>query len=338
VLNRLPRAVRWVLAAALCALAALLPWLTGPYLLRVATLVCVMTSFAVGLNLILGYAGMLSFGHAAFFGIGAYVTARLLKDTGLPLPLIMLAAAALAGAAGLVVGLTTWRVRGDYLALVTLGFGEIAFLVMNNWTEVTGGATGITAIPVPTFLGFELRTSEQLYLFTLVVTALLVLVVRMLATSFVGRALLAIREDEIVARAHGINVPFAKVTCFAAGSAVAGVAGVLQALFLAFVGPESFRLDQSVLAVEIVIIGGMATTAGPIIGAIVLIGATEYLRAIANYRLLVFGLLLLVVLLVRPDGLAGILGLDGRRRAPVRPEDVEVGAADATPAPVKANP
>ncbi|MFT4008618.1 MAG: branched-chain amino acid ABC transporter permease [Nocardioidaceae bacterium] len=299
-------------------LAFLLPNLVQPYTIRVAATILVFTVFAIGLNLILGFTGLLSFGHAAMFGAGAYIAARLLLDTGMALLWVFVLAAAGSALFGVLVGLTSWRVGGDYLALVTLGVGQIFYLYLNNADDVTGGATGLPGIPAGNFFGWDLAPIQNTYTFILVVTLLTMVFAWILGRSFLGRSFLAIREDEVIARSHGINVPLTKVVVFGIGSAIAGVAGVLQVLLLGFVGPATFTVDQSILVVEIVLIGGMATTLGPFLGAALVIGSTEYLRSLADYRSMIFGALIVVILLWRPGGLVQILGLGDKRNSSFR--------------------
>ncbi|MBO9523109.1 MAG: branched-chain amino acid ABC transporter permease [Nocardioidaceae bacterium] len=319
-LSFVPRPVIRVAAVALLVYAFLLPNLVQPYTIRVAATILVFTVFATGLNLILGFTGLLSFGHAAMFGAGAYISARLMLDTGMPLALVILVAVGGSAVFGLLVGLTSWRVGGDYLALITLGVGQIFYLYLNNANEVTGGATGLPGIPAGTFFGWDLSSIENVYLFILVATLVATGFAWLIGRSFLGRSFLAIREDEVIARAHGINVPLTKVVVFGIGSGIAGLAGVLQVLLLGFVGPATFTVDQSILVVEIVLIGGMATTFGPLLGSVLVIGSTEYLRSLADYRSMIFGALIVLILLWKPGGLVQILGIGdtraGRFRSP----------------------
>jgi branched-chain amino acid transport system permease protein len=317
-LSWVPKPLLGMAGAALLILAFALPQLVSPYTVRVAATILVFTVFATGLNLILGFTGLLSFGHAAMFGAGAYISARLLLDTGMPLLAVIAISAAGSGLFGVLVGLASWRVGGDYLALVTLGVGQIFYLYLNNAKQVTGGATGLPGIPAGNFFGWDLLPIQNVYLFSLIVTILVTLFALVIGKSFLGRAFLAIREDEVVARAHGINVPLTKAVVFGIGSAIAGVAGVLNVLLLGFAGPATFTVDQSILVVEIVLIGGMATTPGPLLGSMLVMGSTEYLRALADYRSMIFGALIVLVLLVRPGGLAQILGLGGGPRGSVK--------------------
>lgn len=317
-LSFVPKPVMRLAGVVLLVLAFLLPQMVQPYTIRVAATILVFTVFATGLNLILGFSGLLSFGHAAMFGAGAYISARLLLDTQMPLLWILLLAAVGSGLFGIAVGLTSWRVGGDYLALITLGIGQIFYLYLNNSNDVTGGATGLPGIPAGNFFGWDLTPIESVYTFCLVVTILTTALAWVIGRSFLGRSFLAIREDEVIARAHGINVPLTKVVVFGIGSAIAGVAGVLQVLLLGFVGPATFTVDQSILVVEIVLIGGMATTLGPLLGSLLVVGSTEYLRSLADYRSMIFGALIVLILLARPGGLVQILGLGDTRGSSFR--------------------
>lgn len=314
-LSFIPNSVQRLVLLALVVLAFILPNLVQPYTIRVAATILVFTVFATGLNLILGFTGLLSFGHAALFGTGAYISARLMLDTGLPLVLVMVIATLGAGVFGLLIGLTSWRVGGDYLALITLGVGQIFYLFLNNSNDLTGGATGLPGIPAGNFFGWDLSSIQNVYLFVLIVAIVVTVLARVIGRSYFGRSLLAIREDEVIARAHGINVPLTKVISFGVGSAIAGLAGVLQVLLLGFVGPATFNVDQSILVVEIVLIGGMATTAGPLLGSALVIGSTEYLRALQDYRSMIFGALIVLVLLWKPGGLVQILGIGEKSTA-----------------------
>ncbi|RNL62487.1 branched-chain amino acid ABC transporter permease [Nocardioides marmoriginsengisoli] len=313
-LSFVPKPIMRIALLALVVLGFLLPNLVEPYTIRVAATILVFTVFATGLNLILGFGGLLSFGHAAMFGAGAYIAARLMLDTGMSLALVIVCSVLGTAVFGLLVGITSWRVGGDYLALITLGAGQIFYLYLNNAKEVTGGATGLPGIPPGVFFGWDLTAIENTYLFILGATIVATAFAWLIGKSFLGRSLLAIREDEVIARAHGINVPLTKVIVFGIGAGIAGLAGVLQVLLLGFVGPASFTVDQSILAVEIVLIGGMATTLGPFLGSILVIGSTEYLRSLADYRSMIFGALMVLILLWKPGGLVQILGL-GETRA-----------------------
>jgi branched-chain amino acid transport system permease protein len=325
------RAYRLGLILAVGVMALALPGIGSPYLGRVATTVAIYATAATGLNLVLGHAGLVSFGQAAFFGVGAYTVALLMVDLHWAFLPAAGAGILLALAAGAVVGLTAWRVSGDYLALITIGFSTIVTLVMNNWIRVTRGPAGLTGIPLPDVFGLQVQ-GWGIYDLCLAGFAIATVISTLVSRSYVGRALLTIRADEILARANGINVPGAKVVVFALGAALAGIAGSLQAVSLGYVGPATFGLDQSILMVEIVVVGGMAAPWGPVIGATLLVAATELFRFSPVWRPAAYGLVMIVILIIRADGLAGLLGLG--RGSPAAPRT----ATRTVPADVTATP
>ena len=283
-----------------------------PYLLHVLALSCLYAIPAIGLNIMLGYTGLVSLGHMAFAGIGAYTAAVLMVDAKLgfwsALPLATLAA----GAAGFAVGAICLRFRTHYFMIVTLAFGLLLHQVMNNWDEVTRGAAGFPGIPRPAPLAlgqwshpfgplagfYRLALSGLLAAF-----AVQWLVVR----SEFGMVLAAIRQDEKLAAFKGANTMLYKTAAFALGSAIAGFGGVLFVSFLRAASPDSFTLAESINMVLIVIIGGAGYLAGPILGALVYIGLPEYLRAANELRLVLFGIALVLITLFAPHGLAGLL-------------------------------
>jgi branched-chain amino acid transport system permease protein len=325
------RAYRFGLFLAVGVTALALPLIGSPYLGRVATTVAIYATAATGLNLILGHAGLVSFGQAAVFGLGAYTVALLMADLHWDFLPAAASGILLALAAGALVGLTAWRVRGDYLALITIGFSTIATLVMNNWTQVTRGPAGLAGIPLPDVFGLQLQ-GWGIYDLCLVGFAIATVISTLVSRSYVGRALLTIRADETLARANGINVPLAKVVVFALGAAIAGIAGSLQAVSLGYVGPATFGLDGSIFLVEIVVVGGMAAPWGPLIGATVLVAATEIFRFSPVWRPAAFGLVMIVILIIRADGLAGLVGLG--RGSPAAPRTMSgTVSADVTATP-----
>jgi branched-chain amino acid transport system permease protein len=274
------------------------------YILHLTILAGIYIILAVSLNLIIGYAGQVSLGHAAFYGIGAYASTLTAMNLHFPYPLAVLAAMVFTGLCGLALGLPTLRLKEDYLAIVTLGFGVIIDLCMRN-LDITGGPDGIVGIPTPTILGLSFR-SPSLYLvlvglgvgFTLLVTYLLV-------TSYHGRALKAIRDHEITAQVMGINSPAYKVAIFALAAALAGLAGSLFAHYIQHVNFESFGLHTSILIVCMVVLGGMGSILGSVLGAIILTVLPETLRQFQNYQDLIYGGLLVALLVLRPQGLLG---------------------------------
>jgi branched-chain amino acid transport system permease protein len=289
---------------------------------------------ALGLNVVVGQAGLLDLGYAAFFAIGSYTAAIFLGSAPLhpghlvfPVWAIFPIAVVICMAAGFLLGFPVLRLRGDYLAIVTLGFGEIVRILAENLNKVTGGAIGIAGIPSPNIpnpfgktYGFG-ANSLPYYYTTLVIIVIIVIVIWRLQESRVGRAWVAIREDEFAAEAMGVNTLRMKLLAFAIGGGVASFAGVMQATFTNFVSPDGFQIDVSITVLAMVVLGGMGNIAGAILGAVAIYLVPDVMRdekvvghAVAhqaeNYRILVFGALLVIMMIYRPQGL-----LPSKRRA-----------------------
>ena len=281
-------------------------------MLHVLALSCLYAIPAIGLNVMLGYTGLVSLGHMGFAGIGAYTAAVLMVDAKLGFFTSLAAATLLAGAAGFGVGAICLRFRSHFFMIVTLAFGLLLHSVMNNWDAVTRGAAGFPGIPRPA----PLAIGQWTYAFgplpnfyRLALTGLLVAFALqwVIVNSNFGRVLAAIRQDEKLAAFKGANTMLYKTTVFAIGSAIAGFGGVLFVSFLRAASPEAFSLAESINMVLIVIIGGAGYLAGPILGALLYIGVPEYLRAANELRLVLFGVLLVLITLFAPQGLAGLL-------------------------------
>jgi len=280
-----------------------IPLVSAPYVLHVLVLCCLYAIPAVGLNLMLGYTGLVSLGHIAFAGIGAYTAAYLMVDLKLGYWSALALAVAASGVAGAVIGAICLRFRSHFFMIVTLAFGLMLYSVMNNWDEVTRGAAGFPGIPRPAGFG-PLESFYRLALGgALVAFAVQWLVVR---SSF-GRILVALRQDERLAEAKGVNAALCKTAVFALGSALAGLGGVLLVSFLRVAAPASFNLAESINAVLIVIIGGAGSLAGPILGALLFVGLPELLRVAAEWRLVVFGAILVLITLFAPNGIADLI-------------------------------
>ena len=293
--------------------------------MSIATLVLIFAATAIGLNIVVGLAGLLDLGYIAFLGAGAYVGAifsgSVSSSIGWTPPFLVTAlmGGLFAALLGLIVGSPTLRVSGDYLAIVTLAFGEIFRLAMfnldgNNGPDLTNGPNGITAIPNLSILGFdfgeshsiagvELSRAANYYLFMLFITALIVLIFARLNNSRIGRGWVAIREDERAAEAMGVNVFGLKLLAFAGGAFLAGVAGTVKAHYDTSVTPDQYQFLESAFLLAAVVLGGMGTIAGVILGAVVLKLMPEKLRFFSEYRLLLFGLLLVIMMRFRPEGL-----------------------------------
>lgn len=303
---------RGLITAAVIAALYLAPMVASPYLLHVLVLSCLYAIPAVGLNLMLGYTGLVSLGHIAFAGIGAYTAAYLMVDAKVGYWAALAIATLAAGGAGAVIGSICLRFRSHFFMIVTLAFGLMLFSVMNNWDDVTRGAAGFPGIPRPA--GFA--PLESFYRLALSAALLAFAVQWGVVRSRFGLILVALRQDERLAEAKGVNAALYKTVVFALGSALAGTGGVLLVSFLRVAAPGSFSLAESINAVLIVIVGGAGSLAGPALGALLFVGLPEYLRVAAEWRLVIFGLLLVLITLFAPEGLAALLGRLAKRRRP----------------------
>lgn len=311
--HRLPVAI--VTALVLIALPFML---SNAYYLRVATLVGMYVLLVSGLNIIIGFTGMFSLGHAAFYGIGAYTSAMLTVMAGWSFWLALPMAGIVAGIFGTLIGLVTLRLRRVFLAFTTLGFGEITRIVILNWRSFTRGPLGIAGVPVPELFGWRFNGVAYYYL-VLVLATLTVLVIYHVYTSRVGRAFIAIREDETAAASMGINVFAYKVLAFTLGCFFAGIAGSFFSHFQRFVSADSFANLESFGIITMVALGGTGSIIGPILGATILVVIPEVFRALAQYRGVIYGLTLIIVIVYKPGGLAGVKGIFEKPKQPRRP-------------------
>ena len=283
------------------AIGLLAPFVTAtPYSLNVMTSAAVFVMLAVGLNIVVGYCGLLDLGFAAFLAVGAYTGGVLATRLNVPLVATVPAVIAATVLAGVVIGGPTLRLRSDYLAIVTLGFGEIIRIVANNLT-ITGGPSGIYGIPG--LFGDSVSDPVVFYYTTVVIVAIAVLFAARLGRSRIGRAWRFVREDEDAAEASGINTYRVKLAAYVAGAVWGGLSGVLFAAQLSAISPASFTFLQSALVLMAVVLGGMGSTRGVVVGAVVISLLPEVLRGLADYRFFVFGVLLIVMMLLRPQGL-----------------------------------
>ncbi|NLX63145.1 MAG: branched-chain amino acid ABC transporter permease [Tissierellia bacterium] len=293
-----------------------LPFLLSryPYILRTSIMAIMYVVLALSLNFVLGFAGQLSMGHAAFYGIGAYVTALLMVNFNVPFLLAFIASAIVAGIFGFLLGVPTLRLKGDYLAITTIGFGEILRLVLVNWVEVTRGPAGIPGIPSPSFFGFTINNNIGYYYIILLLAFFTVFVSNRLLNSRLGQGFIAVRDDEIAAEAMGINSTYLKILAFVLGAAIAGMAGSFFATFVHYVNPDNFTYMESVTILCMVVLGGLGSIPGVILGAIVLTVLPEALRGIALYRYAIYGLLLILMMINRPGGMINMDRLKGGRK------------------------
>lgn len=297
------------------AVAAVPHAVSSRYWLHVANLSLIYVPLAIGANVITGYCGMVSMGQAAFFGIGAYTSALLTMRLGVPWPVAFVAAGLMAGAAGAVLALPCLRVRSDFLSLITIAFNQLFLVVANAWLSLTRGPMGLPQVPRMEILGWTARTEGQIFTVVATVAILCAWATTRLAASPVGRSWEMIRDDEVAARALGVNVVRGKLAAFTVGCTLAGLAGSLLAHSLRLVVPDAFLLDESLLIMQMAILGGLASVPGSVLGAFLMVGLPEALRSsdpwLLTYRPGIFGALLVAAMIWRPQGLLG-----ARRAAP----------------------
>ena len=291
------------------------------YVLDLGILVLTYVMLGWGLNIVVGLAGLLDLGYVAFYAVGAYSYALLSTTFGWSFWVCLPLAGILAACWGIMLGFPVLRLRGDYLAIVTLAFGEIVRIVLLNWYDFTGGPNGINNIPRPSFFGIEFDRSENgfaaifgleftalhriifLYYLILALALLTAFVTTRLRRLPVGRAWEALREDEIACRSLGINTTNTKLTAFAIGAMFGGFAGSFFATRQGFISPESFTFIESAVILAIVVLGGLGSQIGVVIAALVMIGGFEVFRDLEEYRMLVFGLAMVLIMVWRPRGL-----------------------------------
>jgi len=298
-----PRDRRY-LAVLLIPLAAL-PVLKQDYLLDVAIIAGIYVILALGLNVVVGFTGLLNLGFVAFYAIGAYSYALINTRLGWGFWSVLPISILITTLSGFLLAFPALRLKGDYLAIVTLGFGEIVRLVLNNWDSFTKGPNGISGIAPPSFFGISLDRLSSYYYLVFFFVLLTVFVIRRVRDSKTGRAWIAIREDEVAAAAMGINRMWYKFSSFAFGAFWAGLAGCLFAAKMRFVSPESFTFMESVFILCMVIVGGIGSIPGVIFGAIALVCLPEVLREVQMYRMLALGAGLVFLMIFRPQGLFG---------------------------------
>ncbi|OGF49777.1 MAG: hypothetical protein A2231_04560 [Candidatus Firestonebacteria bacterium RIFOXYA2_FULL_40_8] len=278
-----------------------------PDYLSIFVITMIYILLALGLNIVVGFCGLLALGFAAFYGIGAYITAILTVKYGLTFFPVLIFVLIGNGLIGLLSGLPVMRLRGDYLAIVTLGLGEITRIFFNNIEVLTNGPKGISSIPNPSLIWISVKTPFSFYYLLLVFVVISIYFIKNIENSRIGRAWVAIREDEIAASSVGINITKMKLYAFILGSMLAGLAGFLFAQFQTFVSPDSFTFIDSALVLCAVVLGGLGSVPGVIIGSILLTMLPELLRDImpglADYRMLFFGLILIIMMLFRPQGI-----------------------------------
>lgn len=302
------------------AIGILIPFLTDDYTQYIANMCLVYIVSAVGLNIVLGYAGQISFAHSAFMGIGAYATGVLMVKLGLAFVPALMLGGIITAAVGLIVGLPAVRIRGLYLALVTIAFMYSVTWAFLHWTDLTFGANGLN-VPTASVFGVPLATEHQRYLVVFPVTAIMVALAGVIVTSKLGRAFLMVRDIELAAACNGLNVMLVKAQAFAISAFFAGIAGGLFAICVGYLVPNGFGLVPMVTQFAMVLLGGLGSTTGAIIGAVFVSLLPELLRNAQWAQEIVYGVLMILVIVFMPNGVVGLLRRRGwiARTAMVNP-------------------
>ena len=289
-------------------LSLILPLLIrNEYHVEIFIQMCIFIIVALGLNLLTGYTGQLSIGHAAFCAIGGYLSGWLSIHLHFPFLAAFVVSSIVTGIFGYGVGYAVLTTRGPYLAIITIGVGEIIRLLIVNTPAVTGGPMGMTRIPAPGILSFQFSTTRSKAYLAMGTIYLSIFLIRRILSSKVGRAFLAIRENEDAAAAMGIDTHLYKTLSFGVSTLIAGMAGSLYAHIYTVLSPEIFNLDLSIQFLTMVVIGGMGTVAGPIIGSIFLVILPEALRGLAKYQMLIYGVMLMLCMSFIPYGLMSFI-------------------------------
>ena len=272
------------------------------YVLHISIVLGIYLILGVSLNIVTGVANELDLGHAAFFGIGAYVSSLFAQNIFNNFWIGLLSAALISLVFGFILGIPSLRIRGDYLAIVTLGFNEIVRYVLLNWQSVTNGPMGIHSIKTPSIFGYSFNTKQALFYLIYALVLVTIILMSRISKSRFGRALVGIRENEIAALSMGINTGYYKIWAFAITAAFAGVAGSLFAHYMSFISPMNFTSNESILILCMVVLGGKGSLIGSIVGVSVLLLLPEILRSVSMYRMLIYGMVLIFMMVYRPNG------------------------------------
>ncbi|RCV63327.1 branched-chain amino acid transport system permease protein [Methanophagales archaeon] len=282
------------------------------YLLHILVIAGIYIILTLSLNLIVGYTGLPALGHAAFFAVGAYISALLALNLGISPWIGLIVGASFAALTGVVIGASSLRLKGDYFALVTIAFAFIVYYTAKNWVSVTRGPMGLPGIPGFSIFGLSLDSTFSYFILVFVFVLITIFIVRRIVDSPFGRVLKSIREDEIAAEALGKDTTKHKLLAFVIGAFFAGIAGSLYAHYITFIDPSSFTIMESILILLMVIFGGMGSIKGSILGAIILVVFPELLRFLgmpsaiaAPTRQMIYGLVLIILMIKRPQGLMG---------------------------------
>lgn len=308
--NKKVRMMSWVI---LVLVVMVYPFALKQYYVHLAINAMIFSILALSLNLVRGYTGLFSLAHAAFFGIGSYTAALVALHFDPPFPVVVLSAGLMASLAGALIAIPTLRLRGDYFAIATVGFGQMIRLTELNWMSLTHGPMGLPGIPSFHIFGYSFD-QRAYYFFSFVCVLATVWFVSRVVPSRFGRAITSIREDEVAAEAMGVDTTRYKRSVLAVSMFFAGVAGSILATYLTFVSSDAFQTTDSAMILCMVVLGGVGTKAGPIIGALILIALPELLRVAAIYRLVMVGLVMVLAVLIKEGNLLGRIARVFRKR------------------------
>ncbi|PIE33201.1 branched-chain amino acid ABC transporter permease [candidate division KSB3 bacterium] len=286
-------------------------FIKNDYILNVAIMIGIYVILASSMNLTNGYTGVFSMGHSAFYGIGAYATGILSFHFGSGFWTGMLAAGAASTICGLLLGIPALRLKGVFFALITVSFLEIFRLVTMNWISLTRGPMGIPGIPAPALLGWSLSTNRHFYYVILLMDIIVVFLLFRVVHSRIGRAFMAIRDDDLAAVSLGISTFRYRLLALAISTCFCGIAGCFYAHYATYISVDSFGVSESFIILTMIIVGGMGTITGPIVGAIVMTAFPEIFRFFLEYRMVAYGIILIVMILFRPEGILGVPGIAG---------------------------
>jgi len=298
------RTIGWLIAVIILLTA---PLFLGKYSVFLLSLLAVYALVSLGLNLLMGYTGQIAAGHAGFLALGAYFTAIMGENLQwLPCPLILLLAGVFTGAIGFLLGIPILRLKGFYIAMATLAFGVVVSEVILQWSSITGGDDGFS-VPTARLAGFAFDSDFKLYYLIIPVTLLMTVLAKNLVNGYIGRAFIALRESEIAAQTIGIDLARYKTIAFAISAFYTGVAGGLFAYLITYLSPDAFTIELSVDFIAMIVIGGMGSILGSIIGAVILTGMQQVLAGLLDLQILIFGLSLIVFMIFMPKGISGMI-------------------------------
>ena len=301
---------KYILPIIVIALAAVLPMvIKDQYIIRVLNMAMLYSIIALSVNLIVGISGQLDFGRSAFVGLGAYWSALTMMKLNFPFIVAFLTAGLFCALMGFLLGMICRNSEFDYLTVLTIGFNEICRLIFLNWTDFTGGAMGIKKVPDPSFFGFAIDTNTKYFYFSLILLFITYVMIKRIIKSKWGRAFEALRDNPIAASYSGINVSVYKVLCFTIASFFSGVAGSAMVHFTNYASPFNYTLDESIILLQMAILGGLGSLPGSILGACILTILPELSRTFYDYRLMFMGFLMVILMIWAPNGILGKNGI-----------------------------